>query len=103
MGGLIVTPFQPHFRDHVGPITAVSSDPNYEFKGITLIRPSVQLSGVYKCVVQTDQDSKFKEKELQVIDLSNYTMSFTYDRLENGTQLNCSISNVFPRPTVHIE
>lgn len=87
----------------MGPIIATSSDPNYEFRGLTLINPSVELTGVYKCVVQTDQDSKFKEKELHVIDISNYTLIFSHEPIENGTQLNCSISNVYPEPTVHIQ
>lgn len=87
----------------MGPIVATSSDPNYEFRGLTLINPSVELTGMYKCLVQTDQDSKFKEKELHVIDISNYTLVFNHETIDNGTLLNCSISNVYPEPTVHIQ
>ncbi|KNC33769.1 hypothetical protein FF38_10060 [Lucilia cuprina] len=91
-----------HFRHHIGEIETTSSDKNHEYRGLTLINPSIELSGTYKCLVQTDRDSKAMEKELHVVDISNSTFVFDNHPVQNETYLECKVTNIFPRPRIHL-
>lgn len=77
-------------------------DKNYEYRGLTLIKPSIELSGTYKCLVQTERDSKAMEKELHVVDISNSTIVFENHPVQNETYLECSVTNIFPKPRIHL-
>lgn len=78
-------------------------DENHKYSGFTLINPSVEISGTYKCSVQTDADSKSMEKELRVVDVSNYTLNFNDHQVQNETHLECTVKNVFPEPKLQLE
>lgn len=94
---------QPYFKDHVGEIEPTHEEPNHKYRGLTLINPSIELSGTYKCAVQTNNDSKSKEAELNIIDISNYTMKFENHLVQNETHLECSVENVYPQPRIYLE
>lgn len=93
---------QPYFKHHIGEIESTSSDKNYEYRGLTLINLSIELSGTYKCLVQTDRGSKAMEKELHVVDISNSSIVFDNHPVQNETYLECTVTNIFPKPRIHL-
>ncbi|KAL9917141.1 uncharacterized protein ACN2A1_003017 [Glossina fuscipes fuscipes] len=93
----------PWFRDHVGEIVETSTEPNHQYRGLTLINPSIELDGVYKCLVQTENDSKFKEEELNIVDVSNFTIHFDHVQVQNETHLECSVHNIYPEPIISFD
>lgn len=79
-----------------------SKDPNKQYSSLALIKPSINSSGVYKCIVQTKLETITINKIVQVIDIRNYTLHLNRYKIQNQTQLVCSISNVFPKPILTI-
>lgn len=79
-----------------------SKDPNKQYSSLALIKPSINASGVYKCIVQTKLETITLNKSVQVIDTRNYTLNLNRYKIQNKTQLVCTISNVFPKPTLTI-
>ncbi|XP_017466560.1 PREDICTED: uncharacterized protein LOC108359280 [Rhagoletis zephyria] len=83
-------------------IAALSSEPDDEQTGILLINPSIESSGIYRCHVQTDVQTRSMDKELHIIDIQNYTYTLLPQRIQNETHLECNIENVFPEPALAI-
>jgi len=79
-----------------------SKDPNKQYSSLALINPSISSTGDYKCVVQSETDSDTVHKTVQVIDTRNNTLRLARYQIQNETQLECTISNVFPKPTLTI-
>lgn len=79
-----------------------STDPNKQYSALALINPSIDSTGDYKCVVQTRTETITVHKSVQVIDVRNYTLNMYRYQIQNETQLECTVSNVFPKPTITI-
>ncbi|XP_065367871.1 uncharacterized protein LOC135960495 [Calliphora vicina] len=92
----------PSFKHHIGKIEATSTEKNHEYSGLTLINPSIELSGTYKCSVQTYNGWKSMEKELHVVDISNSSIVFENQPVRNETYLECTVTNIFPKPRIHL-
>jgi len=63
-----------------------------------LINPTITTTGKYKCEVQTASNIFFRYHRIQVIDLSNYSLDLFHNKIPNGTQLECVLSNMYPGP-----
>ncbi|KAL7737439.1 hypothetical protein ACLKA6_007582 [Drosophila palustris] len=92
----------PEFKNDVDSSYESSKDPNKQYSSLALINPTISSTGDYKCVVQSKTDSDTIHKSVQVIDFRNKTLKMDRYRIQNETQLECTISNVFPKPTLTI-
>ncbi|XP_030387178.1 uncharacterized protein LOC115633830 [Scaptodrosophila lebanonensis] len=92
----------PEFKNDIDTSYESSTDPNKQYSSLALINPSISTTGDYKCVVQTQKDTHIFHKRVQVIDVRNYTLTLHHNKIHNETQLECMVSNVFPKPTLTI-
>ncbi|XP_064543097.1 uncharacterized protein LOC135431751 [Drosophila montana] len=92
----------PEFKSDVDSSYESSTDPNKQYSALALINPSIDSTGDYKCVVQTRTETITVHKSVQVIDVRNFTLNMYRYQIQNETQLECTVSNVFPRPTITI-
>ncbi|XP_023171840.1 uncharacterized protein LOC111600110 [Drosophila hydei] len=92
----------PEFKNDVDSSYESSTDPNKQYSALALINPSISSTGDYKCVVQTRSETITKHQTVQVIDVRNYTLNMYRYKIQNETQLECTVTNVFPRPTIII-
>lgn len=92
----------PEFKNDVDSSYESSKDPNKQYSSLALVNPSISSTGDYKCVVQTQSETITIHKNVQVIDVRNRTLNLARYKIQNETQLECTISNVFPKPTLTI-
>ncbi|KAH8398589.1 hypothetical protein KR222_008575, partial [Zaprionus bogoriensis] len=92
----------PGFENDVDSSYENSKDRNKQYSSLALIKPSINATGIYKCFVQTELETITIQKSVQVIDVRNYSLNLNRYKIQNKTQLECSISNVFPKPTLTI-
>ncbi|ALC42615.1 CG5597 [Drosophila busckii] len=93
----------PDFKNYVDSSYESSKDPNKQYSSLALINPTISSTGDYKCIVQTQTKTIVVHKSVQVIDVRNYTLSLKRYQIQNETQLECKVSNVFPKPKLTIE
>ncbi|EDW01897.1 GH21689 [Drosophila grimshawi] len=92
----------PEYKNDVDSSYESSIDPNKQYSALALINPSISSTGDYKCVVQTSKETITIHKSVQVIDVRNYTLNMYRYQIQNETQLECVVTNVFPKPTLSI-
>ncbi|XP_062134537.1 uncharacterized protein LOC133844521 [Drosophila sulfurigaster albostrigata] len=92
----------PDFKNDVDSTYESSKDPNKQYSSLALINPTISSTGDYKCVVQTRSETITIHKSLQVIDVRNRTLNLSRYKIHNETQLECTVLNVFPKPTLTI-
>ncbi|SPP73164.1 uncharacterized protein LOC117578423 [Drosophila guanche] len=92
----------PEFKNDIDSSYESSTDPNKQYSSLALINPTIHTTGDYKCVVQTGSETITKHQKVQVIDVRNYTLYLNQNKIQNETQLECVVSNVFPKPTLTI-
>ncbi|KAH8261652.1 hypothetical protein KR044_012984, partial [Drosophila immigrans] len=92
----------PEFKNDVDSTYETSKDPNKQYSSLALINPTISSTGDYKCVVQTKSEIMTNHKRVQVIDVRNHTLVLSRYKIQNETQLECTVSNVFPKPTLTI-
>ncbi|XP_043641659.1 uncharacterized protein LOC122612249 [Drosophila teissieri] len=92
----------PEFKNEVDSTYESSTEPSKQYSSLALINPTISTTGDYKCVVQTSQHTFSSHQRVQVIDLRNYTLELSHKTIHNETQLNCTVTNVYPRPTITI-
>lgn len=92
---------QPQFTDFIE-IQKTSDDPNHEYRGITLTNIDIQLNGTYKCSVHAGAQYKSMEKDLNIVDIRYHKISFDERKVQNETHLECTVSNIFPKPIINI-
>ncbi|XP_017018602.1 hemolin [Drosophila kikkawai] len=93
----------PEFKNDVDSSYESSTDPHKQYSSLALINPTIETTGKYKCVVQTDTQSVTRQQLVQVVDVRNYTLNLHHNRIHNETQLECIVTNVYPRPTITIQ
>lgn len=94
---------QPEFKNDVDSSYESSTDPHKQYSSLALINPTIETTGDYKCVVTTDTNSFTSHQRVQVVDVRNYTLNLHHNRIHNETQLECVVTNVYPRPTITIQ
>ncbi|KAH8272912.1 hypothetical protein KR018_009745, partial [Drosophila ironensis] len=92
----------PDYKNEIDSSYESSTDPNKQYSSLLLINPTISTTGDYKCVVQTDKESFISHQKVQVIDVRNYTLELNHNKIHNETQLECVVTNIYPRPTVNI-
>ncbi|KAH8402180.1 hypothetical protein KR009_010394 [Drosophila setifemur] len=92
----------PDFKNEVDSSYESSTDPNKQYSSLALINPTISTTGDYKCVVQTDLATFISHQKVQVIDIRNYTLELNHNKIHNETQLECVVTNIYPRPTLTI-
>ncbi|XP_075168053.1 uncharacterized protein LOC142240246 [Haematobia irritans] len=89
----------PLLRDSIE-LRRIPDDPNHEYRGLTLTNIDIQLNGTYKCSVHTGAQYKSMEKDMHIVDLSDDLISFNDRKVQNETHLECTVSNIFPKPVI---
>ncbi|KAH8233004.1 uncharacterized protein [Drosophila bipectinata] len=92
----------PEFKNEIDSSFESSTDPNHQYSSLALINPTINATGDYKCVVQTNTETFTKHQKVQVIDIRNYTLQLNHLKIQNETQLECVVSNIYPRPILTI-
>ncbi|KAH8348232.1 hypothetical protein KR084_005670, partial [Drosophila pseudotakahashii] len=92
----------PEFKNEIDATYEGSTDPIKQYSSLALINPTIGTTGDYKCVVQTPLKSFTSHQRVQVIDFRNYTLELSHKTIHNETQLNCTVTNVYPKPTITI-
>nr|XP_016930557.1 uncharacterized protein LOC108010225 [Drosophila suzukii] len=92
----------PKFSNEIDITYESSTEPSKQYSSLALINPSINTTGNYKCVVQTSSNSYTILQRVQVIDVRNYTLELSHKTIHNETQLNCTVTNVYPKPTITI-
>nr|XP_016927406.2 butyrophilin subfamily 2 member A1-like [Drosophila suzukii] len=92
----------PNFKNSIDTSYVSSEDPNKKHSALALINPTIRTTGKYKCEVQTASNIFFRYHRIQVIDLSNYSLDLFHNKIPNGTQLECVLNNMYPRPILRI-
>ncbi|XP_016974053.1 uncharacterized protein LOC108040899 [Drosophila rhopaloa] len=96
----------PHaFPDFVNEIDISyegSTDPYKQYSSLALINPTIGTTGNYKCLVHTQKQIQTSNQRVQVIDVRNYTLELNHNKIHNETQLKCTVTNVYPRPSITI-
>ncbi|XP_013101832.2 uncharacterized protein LOC106083416 [Stomoxys calcitrans] len=87
----------PYFRDFIE-LSKTSDEPDHEYRGLTLTNINIQLNGTYRCSVHTGAQYKSMEKDLHIVDISDDEISFNDRKVQNETHLECTVSNIFPKP-----
>ncbi|KAH8390388.1 hypothetical protein KR200_006542, partial [Drosophila serrata] len=93
----------PEFKNDVDSSYESSTDPNKQYSSLALINPTIETTGDYKCVVHTNTQSFTSHQRVQVVDVRNYTLNLYHNKIHNETQLECVVTNVYPRPTITIQ
>ncbi|XP_016953593.1 uncharacterized protein LOC108026895 [Drosophila biarmipes] len=92
----------PKFGHEIDITYESSEEPRKQFSSLALVNPTINTTGNYKCVVQTSSNSYTVLQRVQVIDVRNYTLELSHKTIHNETQLNCTVTNVYPKPTITI-
>ncbi|XP_017045391.1 uncharacterized protein LOC108090958 [Drosophila ficusphila] len=92
----------PEFRDEIDISYEGSTDPSKQYSSLALINPTINTTGDYKCLVQTELKTFTSHQRVQVIDVRNYTLELLHKPIHNETQLECIVTNVYPRPIITI-
>ncbi|XP_017124291.2 uncharacterized protein LOC108144158 [Drosophila elegans] len=92
----------PYFRNQINTSYVASSDPNKRYSSLALINPTIITTGDYKCVVLTEANVNVFEQTVQVIDLSKYSLDLYHNTIPNGTQVQCILTGMYPRPSLKI-
>ncbi|XP_017070502.1 uncharacterized protein LOC108107465 [Drosophila eugracilis] len=92
----------PEYKNEIDSTYEGSSEPSKQYSSLALINPTIDTTGDYKCVVQTPLNTTTNHQRIQVIDVRNYTLELSHKTIHNETQLNCTVTNVYPRPTITI-
>ncbi|XP_037954930.1 uncharacterized protein LOC119684869 [Teleopsis dalmanni] len=92
----------PNFVGKIEKNFAISTDPDQQYRGIALVNVTIDTSGVYRCLVQSKEGTYSKEKKLQIVDISNYTLNLFHNRIQNETHLECSIEHIYPQPMISL-
>ncbi|XP_017125419.1 uncharacterized protein LOC108144805 [Drosophila elegans] len=92
----------PEFKNEIDISYESSMEPNKQYSSLALINPTIRTTGDYKCVVQTPLKTFTSHQRVQVIDVRNYTLELSHNKIHNETQLKCTVTNVYPRPSISI-
>ncbi|XP_070068204.1 hemolin-like [Drosophila takahashii] len=90
------------FRNSIDTFYESSSDPNKKYSSLALINPTIETTGDYRCVVQTESKMVSTYHRIQVIDLSNYSLDQYHNKIPNGTEVKCVLTNMYPKPILKI-
>ncbi|EDV36250.1 uncharacterized protein Dana_GF12870 [Drosophila ananassae] len=92
----------PEYKNEIDSSYESSTDPNKQYSSLALINPTISATGDYKCVVQTNANTFINHQRVQVIDTRNYTLQLNQVKIHNETQLECVVTNIYPRPILTI-
>uniref|UniRef100_A0A2S2Q2N4 Ig-like domain-containing protein n=1 Tax=Sipha flava TaxID=143950 RepID=A0A2S2Q2N4_9HEMI len=82
---------------------APTDDALAKYRALYIIRPTIELSGDYKCVVSTYTDEDFMIKKMTVYAPGQH-MHMKRTKTENQEMVNisCTVSRVFPMPNMQL-
>ncbi|XP_055381776.1 uncharacterized protein LOC129612256 isoform X2 [Condylostylus longicornis] len=96
----------PNVRMEIDEGYEASDDELQKYRALVIKNPHWNVTGKYKCLVQTKQSASKMESHLQVIDVSNLTFSLIEeddDEEDEDVEIKCSVENIFPQPKLRIK